>query len=867
MLLLLCALPLSATDPALLVKRTYTTSRVESTPPQIDGQLNEVCWQGDGWTGDFVQQQPNEGEPGRQKTEFKILFDDQNLYVGFKAFDNLPDQMDIRMSRRDDFTGDCVGICVDSYYDKRTGYEFIIHSSGSKVDLIQMDTGADWFFDVNWDAVWDGATAILDSSWTAEMRIPFSQLRFAKKEEQVWGLHVWRWLHREMEESQFQLIPLDSQGRVHRFGILKGLTGIPSPRRVELLPYVRGSLSRFEPESQNPFRESGRKWGQGLGLDGRIGLSGNFNLDFTVNPDFGQVEADPSVVNLTAFETFYEEKRPFFMEGKQLLDFELHGQSLFYSRRIGRSPGYYPDLGDGEYADVPDNTTIIGAAKFTGKTPSGWSVGLLNSVTAKEMGTIQSAGGSREEVVEPLSNYMVARVQRDFNEGNHSIGAMLTSVNRQNGSDHLHFQPQSAFTGGFDGTFQWGNRSYYINTKAVFSHVSGHEEAITALQRRSAHYFQRPDADHITLDSTRTFLSGSGGEIGIGKGGGRWRIEGEFTWRSPGLDLNDIGFMQMADVISQGFETAYIVNDPVGIFNSYSFSLDQNQFWNFGGDRLDFNIDFSWRMTFRNFWGVHGYLNRKMNPIQTRMLRGGPSMRLPEEWGYHIHLTSDSRKRIQASFGFYDSLFDDGISRNWWIFPSLEMRLTDNFELSFVPRFTSNRDNWQYVNTVESEGENQYILGRIDQKTLDMTIRINYYLTPDLSVQYYGQPFISAGHYSDFKRVTNPLAVVSEDRAIALTGDQINLEPESAEYRVDESNDGVEDYRFGNPNFNFREFRSNLVLRWEYNPGSTLYLVWTHGRSQTIQNGGFNFSHDMDALFDIYPNNVFLIKFNHWFTL
>lgn len=854
-------------------KRVYLTQRLQINSPKIDGKLDDACWLGgDGWTGDFIQQQPNEGEAPSQKTEFKILYDNTNLYVAIRAYDLEPEKIDIRVSRRDDFAGDYVGICFDSYYDHRTGYEFNLNASGSKIDLIQMDTGADWFSDKNWDAVWDGKTAIEDSAWTAEMRIPLSQLRFAKKDEQVWGLHVWRWLHRNGEESQYQLIPLDSQGRVHRFGILKGIRDIPNPRRAELLPYLRGSLNRFEPDAANPFAESGQKWGQGLGLDGRIGLSGNFNLDFTINPDFGQVEADPSEVNLTAFETFFNEKRPFFIKGKQMLEFGLDEQSLFYSRRIGCAPGYDPDLKEGEYADVPDNTTILGAAKITGKTSTGWSLGILSSVTSKESAEIQNGTDSYQETVEPLSNYTVARVQRDFAKGNHLLGAMVTAVHRQIGDEHLNFLPKAAYTGGFDGTMQWSNRTYYINAKGVFSHVRGHQDAIAQLQHSSVHYFNRTDADHVKVDSSRTSLTGTGGEIEIGKGGnGRWRFGEKVAWRSSGLELNDIGYLRQADLIEQETEIAYVVNKPTGILNNYEVSIEQNNHWNFNREFLQFGIELFANVRFKNFWSMHGFIEREQNRVDTRLLRGGPAMRLPDATMLHYHIISDSRKRVQYNFGVFKSFYNDGVSDELSIWPDLYVRASDNLAFSLNPRYTVNRNNWQYITTEWMDGASgktpRYILGLIDQKTLSLTIRLNYYVTPDLSIQYYGQPFISSGHYSDLKRVTDPRAESFEDRYLSLSGDKIQVNPETGDIDVDENTDGLLDYQIENQNFNFREFRSNLVLRWEYKTGSTLYLVWTHGRSQYVENGGFNFSHDLGKLFDILPNNVFLLKFNHWFSL
>lgn len=849
-------------------KRTYEAKRLIADPPKIDGHLSDACWSGNGWLGDFTQQQPDEGKPGSQKTEFKILYDDHYLYVAVRAYDSKPDQMDIRIARRDDFAGDCTGLCFDSYYDHRTGYEFNLTSGGTKIDLIQMDTGANWYIDRNWDAVWDGKTAITDSAWTAEMRIPFNQLRFAEKEEHVWGLHVWRWIQRNMEESQFQLIPLDSQGRVHRFGRLTGIRDIPVPRRVELLPYLRGSVNRFEPDPENPFAKTGKTWGQGLGLDGKIGLSGNFNLDFTLNPDFGQVEADPSVVNLTSFETFYEEKRPFFMEGRQILDFDVAGQPLFYSRRIGRIHQYEPDLRDDEYSDAPDNTTILSAAKISGKTAYGWSLSALSSVTARERIKIKSDSSTQEKTAEPLSSYTVGRLQKDFANGNHSIGAIFTAVHRQINVDYLNFLPNAAYTGGIDGTLQWGSRTYYVNAKGVFSHVRGHEDAIIRLQESSVHHFLRKDADHVHVDSSLTSMSGFGGELEIGKGGnGRWRFQEELEWRSPGLELNDLGYLRQTDIIEQETEIAYVVNEPSKRFASYEWSVQQSNHWNFNQEWLGSVAEIFGRWTFKNYWSLQGFIEHEVHRVDTRLLRGGPGMRLPEITYLHYHLNSDSRKRYQYSLALTHGFVNDKTSNYWTAWGDVYVRASDNLDFSVSPQYIVNQDAWQYVDVESRTDTEPYILGYIDQKTFQVTLRFNYYVTPDLSLQYYGQPFVSAGHFSDFKRITNSRASELKERYIALNDDQIRVDPETGDIHVDEDMDLDEDYEIENPDFNFREFHSNLVLRWEYRPGSTLYLVWTHGRSRSVTNSRFHFKRDIHKLFSIYPNNVFLMKINYWFSL
>jgi hypothetical protein len=848
-------------------KKVYYTQRLENFPPEIDGKLEDSCWQSEeGWFDDFIQQQPDEGAPPSQETEFKILYDDKNLYVAIRAYDNEPEKIDVRFSRRDDFAGDCAGIAFDSDFDHRTAYEFNVTAAGGKIDLLQMDAGGYWFNDRNHDVVWNAKTAIEDSAWTIEMRIPFSQLRFSPKEEHVWGLHVWRRVYRTMEELNFQLLPADLQSRVHRYGILKGIKNIPNPKRIELLPYIRGDLNTFETDENNPFEESGIEWGKALGLDGRIAIAGDYNLDFTINPDFGQVEADPSVVNLTAFETFYEEKRPFFMEGKQLLNFELAGQSLFYSRRIGHSPGYHPSLENDEYADIPHNSTILGAAKLTAKTPTGWSVGVLNSITSKESAEIKN-GLTRYETVEPTTNYTVGRLQRNFSKGQYSLGGMFTAVNRNIDESHLNFIPEAAYTGGFDWMAQWGNRSYYINVKGAFSHIRGHRDAILELQKSSVHYFQRTDAEHLELDSSKTSLTGMGGELEIGKGGnGRWRFEEEIELLSPGFELNDIGYIRQSDLIEQLSKISYVVDKTTGLFNYYGIHTYQYNQWNFNREHLLTGGEIYTYFRFKNFWVIQSFINHERNRVNTRLLRGGPAMRLPDQTTVYYGTSTDSRNRIQFDIDLYKRFFNDKVSNAWEIHTGADIRATDKLDLSFSPGYFFNRDNWQYVRVEDLSESSPYILGLIDQKTVNLTIRLDYYITPDFSIQYYGEPFISTGHFSNFKRVTNPKAKDLQDRYIVLEENMISVDPETGNIGVDENEDGIIEYSIRNPDFNFMSLHSNLVLRWEYNPGSTFYLVWTHTRLGNTTNGDLNFSKDLKELFDIYPDNVFLVKFNHWFS-
>ena len=528
-------------------RKIYVTGSINPHPPAIDGKLDDPIWDKVIWGGDFIQRSPNEGKEPSQATAFKILYDDSNIYVAVRAYDKEPEQIERRMSRRDDIEGDWIEIHLDSYFDHRTAFGFMVNAAGVKGDFVISNDGDN--YDDTWDPIWYVETDTDELGWTAEMRIPLSQLRFGKKVNQIWGLQVERSLFRKQETSQWQLIPQKASGWVHMFGELHGIKGIKGQRQVELTPYTVGKTQRFKQEEGNPFATGSLSHLYG-GLDAKIGLTSDLTLDFTINPDFGQVEADPSVVNLTAFETYYTEKRPFFIEGKNILSFQIMGgdgdfsrDNLFYSRRIGRTPHYYPDTEEEEYLDMPKNTTILGAFKITGKTKSGLSIGLIDSIATKENVHISYLGQRRDEVVEPLTNYFGLRLQKDYDKGNTIFGGMITATNRSIKNEELNFLHDAAYTGGFDFIHQWKDKTYYFSLKTIFSHIKGSKEAILKTQESSVRYFQRPDTDHVSVNPDRTSLSGHGGTINFGKGGSAgFRFSTGVTWRSPGLELNDMGY-------------------------------------------------------------------------------------------------------------------------------------------------------------------------------------------------------------------------------------------------------------------------------------------------------------------------------------
>ena len=866
---------LSAQPP--IIKKTVIAYPAKPGPPVIDGYLTDPCWKSiPSWDNRFVQMNPHENEKPSERTNFKIAYDQSNIYFAIYCSDSQPDAIEARLGRRDDVeNSDLILVAIDSYDDKQTAFVFALTPGGTKMDAMMLRDGVDE--DYTWDPVWEGKTKITKSGWAAEMRIPFSQLRFARKPEQKWGLQIFRRIHRKQEDIVWQYFKKGSTGMVSLFGRLEGIRNIKSPFRMELLPYGVGKVELYPAETGNPFAD-GMDFGGNLGLDGKIGITGDLTLDFTVNPDFGQVEADPSVVNLTAFETFYAEKRPFFIEGKDIFNFPLSegngeadfsNEQLFYSRRIGRIPSYNPqDSNDfpTSYVKMPDWTRILGAAKLSGKTENGWSVGILDAVTNKEYADIDYEGKHTRVTAEPLANYLVGRIKKDFNNRNSYIGGMVTSTNRKIDDEHLRFLPGSANTLGLNLRHQWNNRSYYLDAKIAASYLTGAPDAITRIQKSSARYYQRPDADYLTLDTTRKSISGNGGAFNIGRGGnGNWLYGVGAIWRSPGLELNDLGYLRKADRIQQYSWLSYRLLDPVSVFYKYDLGIIQWLGWNYGGDRLANGGLLRGGVQFMNYWGFRIGARREQAALSPDLLRGGPMARIEGIWNPWLIIYSDPRKNWNFKFMHQRTYSDDRISRGDFTSLNLYYKISSNLNIVISPSYSTNRSNLQWIEENRMRDEARYIFGLIDQTTASLTFRINYSPTPELSFQYYGQPFVSAGSYSQYKYFTMPRAK-GADRYHVYDNSQISYESSDEIYYIDENRDGTTDYSFSNPDFNVQEFLSNFVIRWEYMPGSTLYIVWSQVRNNVTTEGDFLLGPNLKDLFSTNSSDVFLVKINYWFS-
>ncbi len=857
-------------------KKVYKASRA-NTAPLINGVIDKDEWTEGKWNSGFTQFQPYDGKEASQRTEFMILYDDDFIYAAIKAFDSAPDSIINRMTRRDEVDGDYTGVSFDSYYDLRTGFTFIVSSTGVKMDLIHANDGN--IEDKSWDPIWYTKTSIYDWGWFAEIKIPFTQLRFEKNTDDVWGMDVFREIYRESELSFWQAIPRNASGMVHLYGELDGLDDIKPRKIFDLVPYAMASYENYPPEEGNPFL-TGQDFIPSAGLDGKLGVTNNLTLDFTVNPDFGQVEADPSEVNLTAYETFFNEKRPFFIEGKNITslsvgigDGDLGNDNLFYSRRIGKNPSVYAEVEDGEYSKTPRNVRILGATKLTGKTKDGLSVGIIESITPRTYAKIDSAGDRSVQQVEPLTNYFIGRVQKDINEGNTMIGGMITHTYRDLSSveelrdSTLNCLHNSALTGGIDFSQYFNDKNWSLSVSTAFSRVEGSEEAISSTQLSARHLFQRPDAGHMDYDPERTSLNGLGGKMELGKYGGNWNFMLFSTFRSPGFEINDLGYLRNADNMVHGVWSAYNFNEPKSFYRRIRLNSNWWTTWDYGFTFQNHGGNFSVYTEFKNFWSTNVGISFNSKSLSTTILRGGPNMKVPGNEGIWYSIGTDNRKKFRVSLYGSHSWGRQDYQNSMSYSLNLTYRPVNTLNITLSPGYSETVKDLQYVDIINTdEDDERYIFADLSQSILNMSLRINYNITPDLTIQYWGQPFLAAADYSAFKKITDPRADRYTDRYHEFIAGEI--EEQDGSYYIDEDSDGNTDYSFSNPSFNFDVFLSNLVLRWEFVPGSTLYAVWSQNRNAENSNGEFMIEDNIKALFtEEKPYNVFLLKFSYRFGL
>jgi hypothetical protein len=840
----------------------------------IDAVLDEEIWQGKGYS-DFVQSDPEDGAEPTEKTEVWVAYDEQALYVAARMYDSQPKKITCRLGRRDDFLdSDWFIFAVDPYYDRRSGFQFAVNPAGSIVDWTLYN---DEWDDNTWDGVWEWKACIDENGWIVEIRIPYNQLRFSKKEEYVWGVNFRRIIKRKNEKVGFIWVPKEDSGYVSRFARLVGIKDIRPSRLVEFLPYTVGNAQFGSAEEGNPF-ETGKKYMGNTGFDVKIGLKSNLTLDATVNPDFGQVEVDPAVINLSAYETYYSEKRPFFIEGSNIFNqFGWGGATsfsslnwasprFFYSRRIGRYP--QGDVSMDGYTNFPDRTTMLGAFKLTGKVNS-WKVGFINALTAREYAEIDSDGQRFHEEVEPFSYYGVLRAQKEFNEGAQGFGFITTSVVRDLRTENLEdIIGKRAFSLALDGwTFLDKNKTWVITGWFGGTRIEGSKDGILSLQESSTHYYQRPDATHVKLDEEATSLSGWAGRLYLNKQKGNIIFNMALGALSPGFNPNDLGFQWGdSDLINYHVVFGYHQPHPGKVFRTWEVVAAPFATYDFGGNKTWEGYLFAGDCQFLNYWGINTMFAYNPPSVSKTRTRGGPLTRIPSGWQLDLSVYSDSRKPIVISaYTSYYRRPTSGYSFYGEI--SIRWKPRSNISFSFGPGYEQSTSIAQWVDNVDDSlmtatYGTRHVFADIDQKTLFSEIRLNWTFTPKLSLQLYLQPFIAVGKYDRIKELARPKSF--EFNVYGDAPSTISYDDEYEEYTVDPDGPGpAEPFYISNPDFNYKSLRGTAVLRWEYLPGSTLYFVWTQNRADESNPGDFRLRRDLGDLLTAPGDNIFLIKVSY----
>ncbi len=877
-------LALATPPPGHSEARPRVLAEPRRTAVRLDGRLDEPDWTGAVVATDFVQQDPHEGQPATQRTEVRFLYDDQALYIGARMYDTGGRRgVHSRLVRRDQQTdGDYLELVFDTYHDHAGRTIFQVNPAGSKTDAGQAAPNAD----PSWDPVWDVVTAVDSLGWTAEMRIPWSQLRYPRDSVQTWGMQIWRYEERLNETSMWAFWGKAEQGGPQRFGHLEDLRIPGRARGVELMPYAVSRAAYVRPSDPGSPFQSARDYSWRAGGDVKALLTSTLTLDATVNPDFGQVEADPAVVNLSAFEISFPEKRPFFVEGSGLFGFgglscyfcsNASGMSLFYSRRIGRPPhGSAPD--SAQHAEQPQNTTILAAAKVTGRTASGLQVGLLEATTAAEnVHFIQPSGATGVQQVEPFTNYFVARLKKNMRGGRLQLGTMATSVVRDLNDPTLRdLLPAHAEALGTDWELTWKSQMYDFRGNLAVSNVQGDDSALARIQRSSARYLQRPDrGDHHNglltdaYDPSLTALRGVGGYARIAKQEGVLRWDAQVNFRSPGFEVNDLAFLSRADYVwTNGNLWAYW-SKPKRWYRTFELIAGGQDQYNFEGDRTATQVHGYVGAELPNYWYVNAFVIQRPGYFDDRLTRGGPVVRAPGSRSYFLNVNTDSRKAVL--FGLHPDYTRgaDGTGSYDLAFET-RVRLASNLNLDFQPTFSHNASRLQYVTsftdpTATSFYGQRTVFADIAQNTLSLDTRVSATFTPNLTLELYAQPFVGSGAYSRFKEFLRPRSAGTHVFDAAQLQPQRDATGAVTSYSLDPDADpSTPVFSFANPDFSVRSLLGNAVLRWEWRPGSTLFLVWQQSRATSESFGDFDLGRDLGGVFRQRADNIFLLKVSYW---
>ena len=844
-----------------------------TTPIVLDGNLDDAAWSQAPAATEFIQREPDEGKPATERTELRVAYDATSLYVGVRLHDREPGRIARQLARRDrEAEADAFWLFLDPHHDHLTGASFSVSAAGVQRDSTIFN---DSWQDDSWDAVWESAVTIDTGGWTVEMRIPYSQLRFPSAPQHTFGINAMRYIQRRNERVWLVHVPKTDNSLASRFGHLEGLEGISPDRTVELLPYVVSRAEFVEPSDANdPFNDGARAFA-GTGVDLKYRITSNLSLDGTVNPDFGQVEVDPAVVNLTAFETFFEEKRPFFIEGANIFGnfgrtgatdfwgFNRAEPMLFYSRRIGRAP---QGSVDGEFVDRPSASTILGAAKLTGKTRKGWNVGLLDAVTGREHAKVVTDGTRSEAEVEPLSNYLVTRAQGELGR-RAAVGVLATAVHRDLREQVLGERlPAQAYVVGVDGHYFFdATRDWVVSGRIAGSHVRGSADAMRRLQESSQRYYDRPDAPHVELDPAAASLGGWTGSVNLNRQGGVHGVNAALWTVSPGFDSSDAGFNFAADRAGMHVVYRWRNPNPSRMFRERFVAIAKWYTWNFARELQGDGIHAFTNLQFKNYWTLFGstYFFR---PVQDdRATRGGPSMAAPRARGFSLGLESDGRKRVSIGANLDTTQGQGGSSFGAAL--NVRYRPLASLEISSGPGFSRNRNMAQYVDRFEDPAAAatygaRYVFGTLRQRELSVQTRVNYVLSPKMSLQVYMQPLVSVGDYGEFKQLARPRTF--EFTRFGLDRGVLTYDPDARRYAVAPGDGGLT-FGFDDPDFNFKSLRLNAIFRWEWKPGSAIYLVWTEQREDLEHPGQFAFRRDLGRVFRSPADDVLMFKIAYWF--
>ncbi len=842
-------------------------------PLRIDGLLTEPIYQTPP-NQTFVQLEPDNGKPATENTDVWVAYDDAALYVAARMWDSQPDSIVARMGRRDAYSNsDQFQVVIDAYNDKRSGFFFTINPSGAILDGKFYN---DSWSDDSWDGIWDGKTTIDEYGWTAEIRIPYSQLRFNQQEEYVWGIHLGRMIQRKNEQNLFTYIERGESGLVSHAATLKGIRNIQPPKRREFTPYITSGYSALPSEKDNPFF-NGSDANLGIGTDIKLGIGSNLTVDATINPDFGQVEVDPSVINLSAYETYYQEKRPFFIEGADIFSFGRGGPtsrsnfnfpepSFFYSRRIGRPPRGGVET-DG-WVKKPPATSILGAAKLSGKLNGDWSLGGLSALTGKEYAQINEEEQIRSEEVEPLASYNLLRTQKEFNDGLQGLGLIGTHVYRRFDDQSLRaVLSDNASAFGIDGwTFLNAEKEWVIAGWGGFTTVSGSQNRMLDLQHSSSHYFQRPDAGHVAVDSGMTQMTGYATRFMLNKEKGHFMMNAALGTISPGFESNDLGRTTGTDRINKHAIIGYRWYDPGKILRNARLNVAYASNHDFGGVKTSEDVFlFGWAQ-FLNYWSMNGFVGLDAETLSNTELRGGPRVVNPAGKFINFNVNSDSRKNLVYGLGGNAGQDEEGGS-NYGVNTFMEIKLGARLNLEIGPNYSCGRTIAQFVDIIDDDNAKdmygkRYVVAIMDRQTLAANFRIDYTFTPRLSFQAYFQPYMSVGQYSEFKEFRRP-----ESYDFLVYGEEgSTIEPDGDDgYTIDPTGgDDGDAFYLENPDFNYKALRGTAVLRWEFSPGSTLYFVWTRSGANEDHPGDFQLGRDLADMFGATADNIFAIKATYW---